>query len=50
MKVYVVTSQYLNIKAVEKVYLNEQSAIDFCRMMNKKWFGLWNYCSKELEE
>lgn len=49
VKVYVVFSEYYDITATEKIYNKEQDAIDFCNLMNTKFFGIWHYKEYELE-
>lgn len=49
VKVYVVFSEYHDITAIEKIYNKEQDAIDFCNLMNTKFFGVWHYEEYELE-
>lgn len=43
MEVYVVISEFFEDKIVERVYMNEKDAIDFCNMMNHESLGFYCY-------
>lgn len=48
MKVYVVTSEFDGERIIEMVFFKEQSAKDFCFIMNKESFGYYDYTEKEV--
>lgn len=48
MKVYVVISEFDGVRIVEKVYQEEQDAINFCYMMNHESIGYYDYTEQIL--
>lgn len=48
MEVYVVISVFFEDKVVERVYVNEKDAIDFCNMMNREGPAFYYYSAQEV--